>query len=798
MLPTYGTTARNGRPVTAHILVIEGESSVVDDIATTLQQTGYRVPAVVATGAAAIEAAETAAPDLALVDIVLPGEVDGIEVATQLWTQLDIPIVYVTEDADQEIRSRAQAAEPFGYLVKPVQEHELLATIDVALNQHRARRQERERAHRKDEARLRRLLDSMQEGFALHEVICNAEGKPVDYRFLEVNPAFEAITGLAADDILGQTAREALPTLEPYWIETYGEVALTGESVQFEHYSGPLDKHFAVTAFSPVRGQFATTFTDITVQKRATERAEALARVAGRLNALHDLNAILQAVCEETSTALDVPAATVALYDEETDRLQHTAEVGMPAAYRERVQPMPVPDALYDEGQRVRPVIATLDAQALPEGPNFELYRDLTIRSVAGASLARSDDFFGLLTAYTFDESRRFSEDELTLLRGVADQTSQAIANARLFEDAERRLRQVRALRKIDTAITGSLDLNLTLEVFLDQVMQQLQVDAAAVLLAEPHTRILEYAAGQGFHTPDIERTRQRIGEGHAGRTALERSPVGIDNLATSSASFLRADMLKQESFAAYHAAPLIAKGEIQGVLETFHRAPFAPDPEWIDFLETLAGQAAIAIHSVKLFDDLQQSNSRLAASYDATIEGWAKALEMRDDETEGHTRRVTEMTTRLARALGISTERLPHIRRGAMLHDIGKIAIPDSILLKPGPLDDDEWAVMRQHPQYAVDLLSPVKFLRPALDIPEFHHERWDGSGYPCGLKGRQIPIAARIFAVVDVWDALRSDRPYREAWPEDKVRAYLREQAGIQFDSEVTGVFLKVLDEH
>lgn len=188
----------------------------------------------------------------------------------------------------------------------------------------------------------------------------------------------------------------------------------------------------------------------------------------------------------------------------------------------------------------------------------------------------------------------------------------------------------------------------------------------------------------------------------------------------------------------------------------------------------------------------VEEANRQLMLAYDKTLEGWARALEFHDSETEGHSQRVVEMTVRLARKMGLSEEELVHIRRGALLHDIGKIAIPAAILQKPGPLTEEEWRIMRQHPVYAYELLAPIAYLRPALDIPYCHHERWDGSGYPRGLKGEEIPLAARIFAVVDVWDALRFDRPYREAWPEELVRQYFREQAGIQFDPQVVAAFL------
>ena len=193
--------------------------------------------------------------------------------------------------------------------------------------------------------------------------------------------------------------------------------------------------------------------------------------------------------------------------------------------------------------------------------------------------------------------------------------------------------------------------------------------------------------------------------------------------------------------------------------------------------------------------ESLKQAAQDLETAYNATLQGWSNALELREHETAGHSKRVVELTLRLARAMGISQADLIHVRRGALLHDIGKMGIPDSILLKPGPLSDDEWVIMRQHPEYAYRMLVKIPYLQPALDIPYSHHERWDGSGYPRGLKGEQIPLAARVFAVVDAWDALSHDRPYRPAWPEKVVLDYLRSQAGVKFDARIVEAFIKIL---
>jgi putative two-component system response regulator len=193
----------------------------------------------------------------------------------------------------------------------------------------------------------------------------------------------------------------------------------------------------------------------------------------------------------------------------------------------------------------------------------------------------------------------------------------------------------------------------------------------------------------------------------------------------------------------------------------------------------------------------LREANAQLLSAYEATIEGWSHALDLRDRETEGHSQRVTQLTIKLAQALGISDENIMHIRRGALLHDVGKIGVPDSILHKPAKLTDEEWTIMRKHPQLAYDMLYLIEYLRPALEIPLNHHEKWDGTGYPHGLKGEEIPLPARLFAVIDVWDALTSDRPYRPAWSQEEALAYIREQAGQHFDPQVVDLFFRIIEE-
>ncbi len=356
-------------------------------------------------------------------------------------------------------------------------------------------------------------------------------------------------------------------------------------------------------------------------------------------------------------------------------------------------------------------------------------------------------------------------------------------------------LHRVSALRSIDTAIASSFNLQVILQVLLENVTQELGVDAASVLLLNQNLNVFNYGGGRGFSGNYFSRFNLRMGEEYAGKAALERNIIHIPDLNLVDYPAKMRELIQGEGFVSFIAVPLIAKGRANGVLQIFHRSPLNPDPEWMDFLETLAGQTAIAIDNTHLFNDLQQSNIELTMAYDATIEGWSAAMDLRDKETEGHTQRVTYLSLRLARLLGVSDSELIHIRRGTLLHDIGKMGVPDSILHKPGPLTDEEWVIMRKHPQFAYDLISSIKFLRPAADIPFCHHEKWDGSGYPRGLMKDQIPLAARLFTVVDVWDAITNERPYRKAWSREEALEYMRTQAGKHFDPNVVNTFLEMI---
>ncbi len=388
---------------------------------------------------------------------------------------------------------------------------------------------------------------------------------------------------------------------------------------------------------------------------------------------------------------------------------------------------------------------------------------------------------------------------EARLVPAANDQVVVVVRDATRHKQAEEKfhsqLKRIAALRAIDLAISSSLDLHLALSVVLSQVTSQLVVDAADILLLNQQN-LLEFTAGVGFRTEALMHTHLQLGEGYAGIAALQQKMVHVADLQNGKTGFLMSPKFSEEGFRAYYAIPLVAKGRVRGVLEVFHRSLLTPDIDWLEFLETLAGEAAIAVENAVLLKELQRTNFELTLAYNTTIEGWSRALDLRDRDTEGHTERVTDGAVKLARRLGFTDAELVHVRRGAILHDIGKMAIPDSILLKPGPLTPEEWEIIRQHPRYAYELLSPIPYLGPSLDIPHYHHERWDGTGYPHKLKEEQIPLPARLFAIVDVYDALTTHRPYRPAWKPDEALSYVNSQKARHFDPQITTEFLRMLN--
>jgi response regulator RpfG family c-di-GMP phosphodiesterase len=529
---------------------------------------------------------------------------------------------------------------------------------------------------------------------------------------------------------------------------------------------------------------------DITERKRREKELEAIVSVSQVLRTVKTLQELTDRLMEESTSLVKAEAGGIWLHDPASGRITLTADRDWVRGASPSPQGTALATWVIREGRAIVSREFFSD-QTIPD----ECRRDLS-HGMGGACipLHASDRVIGALFV-TLRQPRELSTDEIHLLNTLAEIGGSAIHRMRLLEQSMKQVDRLSSLRAIDLAISNSLDLRVSINTVLEQVIAQLGVDATCVLLMKTDTSRLEYYDGRGFRTRGITSTSLRPGEDFAGHAMLEKKIIHERNLKTTGERFVRRNLLTEEEFISYFGVPLIAKGEVKGVLEIFHRAELNVDMDWLNFLDSLGWQTAIAVDNSLLFERIQRSNFDLELAYTATIEGWSRALDLRDKETEGHTQRVTEMTVKLARRMGVSENQIVNIRRGSLLHDIGKMGVPDSILLKPGPLDEEETRIMRRHPQLAFDLLAPISYLQLALEIPFCHHEKWDGTGYPRGLRGEQTPLSARIFAVADVWDALTSDRPYRNAWSPEEAIEYIRENSGAHFDPQVVEIFLREL---
>lgn len=526
--------------------------------------------------------------------------------------------------------------------------------------------------------------------------------------------------------------------------------------------------------------------------KRRLQELETVHRLTLALRETLDTHAALEVLLDETLAVVNSDVGAILLYHTEENRLKPLVARG----WMQHIDFQPrIGEGLAGQVFAHNQPLFSNDLSQ-ESAPAFAVGEHLPAGWGGACLPLRTPDralgvlFIGLPPNQYWTESRRH------LLETLAELGSITLHRLGLLAETRHRLQQLQSLQVIAQAITGSLDLQLTLNILLEQVQNQFRPDAVDVMLVDSHLFTLSVMAATGFLSPESARRQVNMNGSLPGQVVLQGAPIVLNDLAAAVSLHTGCrTFLESEGIRTYVGIPLVAKGQTKGVLELFFRTPTRLADEQIDFLTHLGRHAAIALDNAQMVESLQKSTNELRAAYEATIEGWARALELRDQETEGHAQRVASLTIALARRLGVPEDRLPHIRRGALLHDIGKMGVPDHILKKPGPLDEEEWEIMRQHPLWAYEMLKDIPYLQPALAIPLFHHERWDGSGYPSGLEGTAIPLAARIFAVVDVYDALTSDRPYRPAWSREKALAYLKEQRGKLFDPRVVDAFLEMM---
>ena len=617
-----------------------------------------------------------------------------------------------------------------------------------------------------------------------------------------VNPAFEALSGYSAQEAIGKTPRilkSGAHTNKEYeflWNTILAGNVLTGDVINRKKNGELFYEENIITPIRNEKGEithFVNTSRNMTEKMQHERELESINAVSMELRIAKTVEEMLLIMLDKILEITKAIQGSIWLYDSNDKKLQRVANMGLN-------EPEENPSPPEKLGEEISKLVFSTGRLFVSKDINQDERLPENIRKefIPGMGGAIVPIFAGDSILGTFDVNvklpREISPSDIKILTALSEIAANAIQRMRLYEKNQKDAKYFASLHSVDLLINASDDLPNLLNTILDYMRELLNIDAAAILLYNSDTLTLEYFAGKGFRSRNIEKSQLKIGEGAAGTAALNQQTVIVNNLRTAGPEYARSDLLKQEEFIAYFGIPLISNNKIIGVLDVFHRSSLNPDSELINFIESFASQAAIAIEKSTLFNNLQHTNFELLQAYDKTIEGWSRAMDLRDHETEGHTQRVSEITVRLAQASGLSEKEIVHIRRGALLHDMGKVGIPDGILLKPGPLTDEEWVIMRKHPQYAFDMLAPVEFLKEALDIPYCHHEKWDGSGYPRGLKGEEIPISARLFAIIDVWDALSSDRPYRKAWSKEKVTAHIMSLSGTHFEPKIVELFLNL----
>ncbi len=609
--------------------------------------------------------------------------------------------------------------------------------------------------------------------------------------YLDINEGFTRIMGYERREVLGKSSLEL-----GIWVNPADRARLVQE-LQANGYVNNLEAPFRTRDGQILTGLMSARVIeiggetcilsitrDITERKRRERELEAMVRVSAAMRQVSNSSQMVALLAEQCGELFQTDLVLIGLLDEIPMQGKVVYANGGWRDLLGKVLTIP-PEALKGEPYpSLEGETDTIEISWLKEWINF------SSQWVGVFPLKTSLAEVGWLC---IGRNLPLTPHESHILRAVIDMAASSIQRAILYDQTVRRIDRLNALHLIDRTINASLDVNFTANILLSQVVQQLGLHAATLLKFNVASQLFSILATYQYPKQLIPSIYQL--ENDPPRQAiLERKIIWIENLREYTAPRRFFERSAAQGYLGYAVAPLISKGQIKGVMEMFCKEELHPSEDWLRFVQALVEQAAIALENAELFETLQRNQSQLSLAYDGLIEGFARALELRNAATPDHSRRVAEMTVRLARQFGFNEAALVNIRHGALLHDIGHLAVPEAILQKPASLTEEEWDIVHRHPEYAKEILAAIPSLQAAVTIPYCHHEHWDGNGYPRRLKGESIPLEARIFAVVDVWDALRSARPYRPAWSAEQTLNHLREQAGKQFDPRVVSAFVEI----
>lgn len=525
------------------------------------------------------------------------------------------------------------------------------------------------------------------------------------------------------------------------------------------------------------------------IEQRRSQEAAALAEVGRDISASLKLDFVLERIATHAEELLRSDTSAVYMSEPAKQMLRAVAAIG-PEADEIKHDPLKIGEGILGNIAARKMGEIVNDSAADSRAITIRGTENIPHEHLMGAPILSKDWLTGLIAVWRTGAGKEYTSADLDFLTRLAEQAAIAIQNARMFEGTRRRLAELEILQTIASALRIAQTPDEAFPIILDQLIKLLDVGSAMIELLDPSGEEIVSVLAHGVWAP-ITGKRIPANAGVSGQVISSGQPYITTDVIVDE-SDVRPGMVA--GLFSMACVPIIALHRPIGTLWIGRQSQASISQEEVKLLTALGEMVGNTIQRMKLHQQTVRQAKEITLAYELTLEGWAKALELRDKETEGHSRRVSELTLQLARDFGVSAADLVHIHRGVLLHDIGKMGVPDQILKKTGPLNDEEWGEMRKHPQYAFDLIFPIAYLRPALDIPYCHHEKWDGSGYPRGLKEDQIPLAARIFAIVDVYDALSNDRPYRLAWPRPKVLDYLSEQSGKHFDPKVVDAFLQL----
>ncbi len=612
-------------------------------------------------------------------------------------------------------------------------------------------------------------------------------------RVLAINEPFARSVGANVQEIVGVNLYNLLKPGDATKVRRQGlyEAILSGKTAERELL---LNGRWYADTFYPILnnegtvGRVALFSRDVTGSRQRERELEAVASISSALRAALTRDEVYPIILDQIETLLDTDGIGLVLRDPDTGEVRMEQARGVWSSLMHM---------RFAPEQATRGPILILKEPYLNNEIESSLHMFQTrpytgLRATACVPLEIEGNIIGALW---IGRKTEINQDDVRILSALAHTTANAIHRVSLYEQTRLYADQLALGSETGRELGETLSLS---EIYarLSHSIYRMLPNLARVLITrfDPQTQEIVYAHGLQDGRPlDV--------------TVMPRLPLKQPDECDQSRAihdrqaFVKNDCklyLKGPSSAPVQSAllvPLVIKGEALGVLQLESYTNWRFGKPEVQLLTLIGNTAAIAIQNALLFENLQQSHENLTLAYETTLEGWARALDLRDHGTQDHTHRVVDLALQLGRRLGMDDSELTNLRRGAQLHDIGKMGVPDSILLKPGPLTDEEWKVMRLHPVYAYEMLYPVPEFRKILDIPYCHHEKWDGTGYPRKLSSEDIPLPARIFSVVDVWDALCSDRPYRSAWPAEKVINYLESQSGRQFDPEVVEKFLEMV---